>query len=100
MVIANPTGKTLEAGLSFTTRSVSPRDLEVRVRGVSVWTAHSVQPKESVHTARFLLSPGDTVISLETPVPAVPTGRNADDRRLSFMVQDLEVDLSAPPPGG
>jgi hypothetical protein len=100
LLIKNPTGSALEAGLSFTTRSISPRGVEVRVRGVSVWTAHSVKPKESVLTARFPLPPGETVVTLETPVPAVPSGRNDDDRRLSFMVQDLQITLSAPPPGG
>jgi hypothetical protein len=100
LLITNPTGSALEAGLSFTTRSISSRRLEVRVRGVSVWTAPSVKPKESVLTARFPLPPGDTIVSLETPLPAVPSGRSADDRRLSFMVQDLQISLSAPPPGG
>ena len=100
LLINNPTGSALEAGLSFTTRSISPRGVEVRVRGVSVWTAHSVKPKESVLTARFPLPPGDTIVTLETPVPAVPSGRSDDDRRLSFMVQDLQISLSLPPPGG
>jgi hypothetical protein len=100
LLITNPTGGTLEAGLSFTTRSISSRGLEVRVRGVSVWTAHSVRPKESVQTARFSLPPGKTIVSLETPLPAVPSGRNDDDRRLSFMVQDLQISVSEPPPGG
>jgi hypothetical protein len=99
LLITNPTGNTLEAGLSFTTRSISPRELAIRVRGVSVWMAHSVQPKESVQTARFPLPPGETVVTLETPVPAVPSGRNDDDRRLSFMVQDLQINLSVPPAG-
>jgi hypothetical protein len=99
LIITNPTGRALEAGLSFTTRSISSRRLEVRVRGVSVWTALSIKPKESVQTARFPLPPGDTIVSLETPLPAVPSGRNSDDRQLSFMVQDLRISLSVPPSG-
>jgi hypothetical protein len=100
LLVNNPTGNSLEAGLSFITRSVSSRDLEVRVRGVSIWAAHSIRSKESVLTARFPLPPGETVVSLETPLPAVPSGRSDDDRRLSFMVQDLQISLSVPPPGG
>ncbi len=99
LIISNPAAQPVEAGLSFTTASISRRDLMISVRGAGVWSKRSMQAPLLVQTGRFLLPPGDTVVRFDSTTPPVPSGNPGDDRTLSFLVKDLKIDLSAPPAG-
>lgn len=99
LLLINPTANTLEAGLTFTTRCLSPQRLDIRVHGVSVWSANTGILLESVHTAPFPFPPGETVVSFEAELPpTAPSGEDGDSRRLSFLVQDLQLSLSVTTP--
>jgi hypothetical protein len=97
LMIVNPTTRPLEAGLSFETRSICPRDLTVSVRGVELWSSRSVQESTGVRTARFTLPPGETTVDFSSAIPPAFAGTPGDPRRLSFRVKDLQIDLSMPP---
>jgi hypothetical protein len=99
LTLLNPTAQPVEVSLSFTTKSICPRDLNVSVRGAELWSMRSMQPNLLVKTTRFMLPPGETVVDFNSPTPPVLSGTPGDDRLLSFKVKDLEIDLSAPPSG-
>jgi hypothetical protein len=99
LALFNPTARSVEVSLSFTTRSICPRDLNVSLRGAELWSTQAIQSDQVVQTRRFLLPPGETVVDFNSPAPPVPSGTPGDDRLLSFKVKDLEIDLSAPPSG-
>jgi hypothetical protein len=96
LTLTNPADRPVEARLSFVTRSIGIRDLRISVRGVDLWSAPAVQAKVSVETAGFLLPPGKTTVEFDSSGRPVESGTKNDDRRLSFMVQDLQISLSAP----
>jgi hypothetical protein len=100
LTLSNPTSRSLAVSLSFITRSVSPRDLKISVRGVDLWSTRSLQSKLSVETPRFLIPPGETAVDFDTPRAPVRPDNWHDERLLSFMVQDLQINLSTPPSGG
>jgi hypothetical protein len=100
LTLSNPTARPIDASFSFITRSVSTRDLKISVRGGVLWAARSLQSKLPVQTPRFLIPPGETVVDFDSPESPVLSGSRDDDRWLSFMVQDLQINLSAPPAGG
>jgi hypothetical protein len=96
LVLVNPTAQPVEARLSFQTRSICSRDLVIRVRGAELWSMQAMRPVVPVETGRFLLPPGETVVDFESHTPTVASGHLRDDRQLSFMVTDLQVELSVP----
>jgi hypothetical protein len=97
LTLSNPTNCPIEISLSFTTGSINPRNLKISVRRVDLWSTRSLQSKLAVQTPRFLIPPGDTAVDFDSPGSPVQSGHWNDDRLLSFMVQDLQVNLSAPP---
>ena len=99
LTLSNPTDQPIEVSLSFVTRSISPRDLHLSVRGVDLWSTRSLESKLPVQTPRFLLPPGETVVDFNSSLRPTPSGRWEDGRLLSFMVMDLQVNLPAPPSG-
>lgn len=98
VTMVNPTAQTFAVALSFATKSISRRDLKVAVRGVDEWSTPAMQARQFVQTGRFLLPPGETVICFESSNPPVSPGTGGEDRRLSFMLQDLTAELTAVPP--
>ena len=99
VVISNPTRQILEAGLSFTVRSITRRDLLVRVGGTRLWATPDLQPNSLVETARFPVPPGETVVVFETTAEPVRPDNAEDQRLLTFLVQDLRISQYAPVPG-
>jgi hypothetical protein len=99
LTLLNPTARSAEASLSFTTKSIFPRDLQVSVRGTELLSMRSIQPNLLVKTAPFMLPSGETVIDFNSSTPPVPSGTPGDDRLLSFKVKDLQIDLSTQPSG-
>jgi hypothetical protein len=95
--LSNPTAQPVEVSLSFTTKSISPRDLNVSVHGEELWSTRSLQSDLPAQTRRFLLPPGETVVDFDSFTPPAPSGSRHDNRRLSFRVKDLQIDLPAPP---
>jgi hypothetical protein len=96
LVITNPTKKPLEAGLAFSVRSLSPRDLKIGVRGTGLWETSALQSIQSVETSRFLLPPGQTVVDFESSEAPTRSDNITDPRQLSFLVQDLRIKLTYP----
>lgn len=97
LTLSNPTDQPIEVSLSFIIRSLSLRDMKISVRGTDLWSTRSLQAERPVETPRFLLPPGETVIDFDTPGDPVKSDNEDDHRLLSFMVQDLQIRLSAPP---
>ncbi len=96
LVLANPSAGPAEAQLSFTTMSFQPRDLQVKVRGTVLWSGRvDGRNTTRVQMPDFVLPPGETVVTIETPQP--PAVYPADDARpLTFMIYGLQ--LTAGPP--
>jgi hypothetical protein len=96
LVLFNPATQPVEAELSFITRSVDARELEVRVSGATVWSGHLTRARQPARTSRFSLPPGETVVGFFTPLPPGTPG-TADNRSLSFLVLDLQIVLRREP---
>jgi len=97
LVINNPAATPVGVALVFSTRSINPRGLTVSVRGTPLWSGSFASARQPVETPVFLLEPGANAIDFETPQAPSPAEAGNDNRRLSFMLQDLQVRLSAPP---
>ena len=96
ILLANGGRQALEVELACSALSNTVRDLRVSVRGAAVWEGPlGPQPGTPLHTRKFTLPPGVTVVAFETPQPVSPAG--ADGRRLAFMVSDLTIAVAAPP---
>lgn len=91
ITIVNPAHQTLSADVSFLTRSICPRDLEVTVRGVRLGTLQLRRHDQPFQSGRFLLPSGQTAIEFESSIPAVPSGNPHDRRYLSYRVKDLRI---------
>ena len=94
LTLSNPTNRPIEVSLLFTTGSISPRDLKISVRGAALWSARALRAKVPVQTTPFLIPPGETVIDFDSPGSPVQSGHWNDDRLLSFLVQDLQIEFS------
>jgi hypothetical protein len=99
VLITNPAQQPLEAELSFVAHSVTPRSLEIKVRGIRVWAGSVAGAAVIVRTSRFLLPPGATRVNLRTAEPLTRPDLT-DDRLVSFRLQNLQLRLIAPPAGG
>jgi uncharacterized membrane protein len=100
LTLTNPTGSAVEGSLAFETRSISVQRLDVRVRGVNIWSTTAGIRTQTAHSTRFQLPPGDTIVTFETDRAPLPfSGQNRDTRHLSFTVQDLRLEMTQPSPG-
>jgi hypothetical protein len=93
VAIHNPQPFAILADVRFRLRSVDERGATVTLGDKVVW--HTVlEPAKVVPAAipDILLKPGDTVLLFHSDRPAAYPGNN-DQRRLTFQVRDLEIDL-------
>ena len=99
LTLSNAGAQPVEISLSFVTKSIISRDLRISVRSIALWSTRSLEARLPVETQRFLIPPGETVVDFDSAVtPTRSSGWN-DDRRLSFLVQDLQINLTAPTSG-
>jgi hypothetical protein len=108
LVLSNGQPYSVEAELAFSTLSPVPRDLSVSVQKKEIWPGHSASHTviwsgqidyghQSVRTRKFILPPGESIVSFETSQP--PAVRGIDDpRELTFMLADLQILVTEPPP--
>ncbi|HSY52834.1 MAG TPA: hypothetical protein VK785_00210 [Opitutaceae bacterium] len=97
LVISNRRSHPLEGELAFSTTSPVARDLRVSVRNRVIWSGQIDFARSSVGTMKFILPPGETVVSFATSSP--PASRGMDDpRELTFMLADFRLAVTEPPP--
>ena len=96
MIITNSGEQPLEVRLVFTARSLAPRDFEISVGGRSLWASNWLRRPRQITMAPFLALPGDTTIELATTGEPTSPGAEHDQRRLTFLVEDLQVIVSWP----
>jgi hypothetical protein len=99
LVLVNPTKRTVEVEMFFTTRSICPRDLAMSTTGAEIWSRRVDAAPIKVQTPKFLLSPGETTITFSSPQAPVRPDSPGDDRQLAFFLQDLRFNLAAPSSG-
>jgi hypothetical protein len=99
VILANPSKHPVQARLSFQSRSITPREVTITVRGVVVWAGHSGTLNQAISTRPFLVPPGQTLVEYTASGEPVVPGNPADSRPLSFVVQDIELNLSEARPG-
>jgi hypothetical protein len=97
LAIRNPQPFPLMADVRFSLRSVDQRGAFVSLNGALVWQA-VLQPGEvrQAKIAGVLLPPGDTTLYFKSDKPGAYPG-NQDERRLTFSVRNLEIDLTGKP---
>ena len=96
MIITNSGEQPLEVRLAFMARSLAPRNFKIRVGGRSLWASNWLHRPRQIMTAPFLAPPGDTTIEFDTTGEPTSPGFEHDQRRLTFLVEDLQVILSLP----
>lgn len=96
MIITNSGEQPLEVRLAFMARSLAPRNFKISVGGRSLWASNWLRRPRQITTAPFLALPGDTTIELDTTGEPTSPGFEHDQRRLTFLVEDLQVILSLP----
>jgi hypothetical protein len=96
MIITNSGEQPLEVRLAFMARSLAPRNFKISVGGRSLWASNWLRRPRQIMTAPFLALPGDTTIELDTTGEPTSPGFEHDQRRLTFLVEDLQVILSLP----
>jgi hypothetical protein len=97
LVLSNPGPQPIEGELVFDTTSPVPRDLRVIVRHIEIGSGQIDYGLKSVRSRKFILPPGETTVSFHTSVP--PALRDIDDpRELTFMLADLQLVTTGPPP--
>jgi hypothetical protein len=97
LAIRNPQPFPLLADVRFRLRAVDERAALVSLNGTLVWQA-MLRPGEvrKATIAGVILPPGDTVLYFKSDRPGAYPG-NEDERRLTFSVRDLEIDLKGKP---
>ena len=96
MIITNSGEQPLEVRLTFMARSLAPRSFKISVGGRSLWASNWLRRPRQITTAPFLALPGDTTVELDTTGEPTSPGFEHDHRRLTFLVEDLQVILSLP----
>ena len=96
MIITNSGEQPLEVRLAFRARSLAPRSFKIRVGGRSLWASNWLRRLRQITPAPFLALPGDTTIKLATTGEPTSPGFEHDQRRLTFLVEDLQVIVSWP----
>lgn len=108
MMLSNAHPQPVEVDLAFSTLSPAARDLRVSVRDkvagpgpngreTVIWSGSIDSGHESVRSQKFILPPGETIVSFTTSSP--PTVRGIDDpREVAFMLADLQLTVTEAPP--
>jgi hypothetical protein len=93
VALHNPHPFGILADVTFKLRSADRRGATVILGGKVVWQ-HTLEPAEvtPVTLSDVYLAPGDTALLFRSDRPPAFPG-NADRRRLTFMVRDLEIDI-------
>jgi hypothetical protein len=93
VVIRNPQPFAIKAEIRFRLRSVDQRAALVLLNGTLVWQG-MLHPAEVRHAtiAGIVLPPGDTELVFKSDRPGAYPGAG-DQRRLTFSVRELEIDL-------
>jgi hypothetical protein len=95
VVLSNAGGRPIEARLTLRAMSYSPRELRVRFGSTLIWSGRiDSQPPQLVATAPFVIPPGDSTLSLETPQSLEAHGD--DPRPVAFMVTGIRLDAAPP----
>jgi hypothetical protein len=95
LAIRNPQPFTIVADVRFRARSVDDRGAKVSHDGKVLWDAKLVGAEIREATiSDLVLPPGDTVLEFKSDRPPAYPG-NGDERRLSFSVRGLEIDLKS-----
>jgi hypothetical protein len=104
LVLSNGRSHSVEAELTFRTLSPLPRDLSVSVQTKAIgpgrtviWSGQVDYGPQSARTRKFIFPPGESIVNFETSQP--PAVRGIDDpRELTFMLADLQILVTDPPP--
>jgi hypothetical protein len=93
ITIHNPQSFALLANVSFGLATVDTRNATVKLGGKVIWS-EVLRPAHDNQAAipRMELPPGDTELLFQSDRPAVSPG-NGDNRRFTFSVRDLTIDL-------
>ncbi|HEY5227661.1 MAG TPA: hypothetical protein VIJ19_03915 [Opitutaceae bacterium] len=95
LAIRNPQPFPIVADVRFRLRSVDSREAKVTEGGKVLWDGMlaAADIREAV-IPDLLLPPGDTTLDFQSDRPPAYPG-NDDERRLSFSVRSLEIDLKS-----
>jgi len=95
ITVRNPQPFAILADIKFRLRAVDERGALVSLNGTLVWQG-ILKPAEvrKATIAGVVLQPGDTTLLFQSDRPAAYPG-NDDERRLTFSVRNLEIDLKA-----
>jgi hypothetical protein len=95
VALHNPQPFAVLVDVKFMLRAADGREAIVVLGGKVVWRG-ALEPAvvRSVILPDLALPPGDTLVVFRSDRPAAYPG-NADRRRLTFMVRDLEIDVKA-----
>jgi hypothetical protein len=94
---SNVRPKPVEAEFAFSTTSPVLRNLRVSAGGRTLWSGQIDYGLESVRSQKFILPPGETIVSFTTSVPPASPGLD-DPRELTFMVTKLQLTVTGSPP--
>jgi hypothetical protein len=97
LVFSNARSHPVEAELAFNTTSPVVRDLQVSVRNTVIWSGQVDTGLPAVRSRKFLLPPGESIVSFATSLPPTLRGRD-DPRELTFMLANLKLTVTGPPP--
>ncbi len=97
--IQNPHAFALGARLRFSMFCVGHRAIRVKLNGEEIWSVR-LQERQTVAVSlsNLRLQPGRNVLSWETDEP--PVAPRGDSRELSFVVQNLRLELREEPAAG
>jgi hypothetical protein len=90
LVLSNTRPQPVEVELAFDTTSSVQRDLRVSVRDTVIWSGQLDYSLQSVRSRKFLLPPGETIMTFETPLPPASPGAG-DERKLTFMLSEIKL---------
>ena len=86
-----PRNQSIEVELSFTPKTISPRDIILEVNGEHIWQAEKEQLDGDVYTIPLILNPGNNTLRFYSPTPPEKIG--SDPRPLSFALVDYNFRL-------
>jgi hypothetical protein len=93
VTLHNPHAFAIVADVKFRVRAVDSRSAIVSIGDKVMWQLALKPAKVNpVNLSDIVLPPGDTVMLFHSDRPPAYPG-NSDRRRLTFMVEDLEIDL-------
>ena len=86
-----PGERSVNATISFLTKTLDSRELNLEVNGKRVWQYQSPGGYSETHTTSFILKPGDNVLRISSPQPPIRVGQ--DPRDLNFAFYDYTIKL-------